>query len=94
MFTIQLFASTGVHSFGFRFASLRDAEKAAGILARAREFEWGRPSSFRVLDAGTGALVIQGPLRKLPLPKAAPEWRQTLLIDQEINPARNAFAIA
>jgi len=73
MFTIQLFAPTGVHSFGFRFASIRDAEKAAGTtLARAREFEWGRPSSFRVLDAGTGALVIQGPLRKLPLPKAAP----------------------
>ena len=88
MFAIQLFAPTSVHSFGFRFVSLRDAEKAAAILARAREFEWGRPSSFRVFDAGTGATS------QAPIAEGGSAWRQTLLIDQEINPARNAFATA
>ncbi len=63
MYTIQLYALTGAQDFGFRFPTVKDAIKAAGILAGKRTFEWGAPTAFRIIETRSGIIVVEAAAR-------------------------------
>ncbi len=63
MYTIELYALTGAHSFGFRFPTINDAVTAAAIIGAKRRFEWGVATAFRVVNVCSGAVQVQAELK-------------------------------
>ena len=62
-FTIQLFAAVGVQSYGFKFPTLRKAQKAAQLIGRGKKFAWGFATGYRILDS-RGVVVAEAQIRR------------------------------